>query len=78
MQGMSNIKYEVKIITVENIKICRCLGDHESFELAVTYVKVKRQCSGLQGHRTCEVTSSNETLAPNERTSNTMVNGSSI
>ena len=35
---MSNIKYEVKIITVENIKICRCFGDHVSFELAAVYV----------------------------------------
>jgi hypothetical protein len=41
---MSNIKHEVKIITVENIKICRCLGDHASFELAAMYVKVKGRC----------------------------------
>jgi hypothetical protein len=38
MHGMSNIKYEVKIITVENIQICRCLGDHVSSELAAMYV----------------------------------------
>jgi len=75
---MSNIKHEVKIITVENIKICRCLGDHASFELAAMYVKVKGRCSALQGHRSCEVTSSNATLAPIDRKPNTMVNGSSI
>jgi hypothetical protein len=38
MHGMSNTKYEVKIITVENIKICRCLGDHASFEIEAMYV----------------------------------------
>jgi len=75
---MSNIKYEVKIITVESIKICRCLGDHASFELAAMYVKVKRQCSALQGHTSCKVTSSKATLAPNDRTPNKIVNGSSI
>jgi hypothetical protein len=38
---MCNIKYEVKIITVENIKICRCFGDHVSFELAAVYVSAQ-------------------------------------
>jgi len=38
MHGMTNIKYEVKIITVENIKTCRWLGYHASFELSAVYV----------------------------------------
>jgi hypothetical protein len=38
MHGMNNIKYELKIITVESIKICICRGDHVSFELATMYL----------------------------------------